>query len=353
MEQQSLTNYEAEQVKHIAAWKASRPGFLRRAAETLKSPLNRLLEKLIPADRARTMFTRVHQAADWQHGRDQISRALGIDNVVELHQGPLERCDRLVMEVESLSREIITSESLLANVGGVATEILELPAEIMLALRTVHRVAGCYGYELDGPKDETLVMAVIGLSLLDDPEERLKARRLIRELEEGTCTMEDEDRLSTIARSRLEDQVGDELAEQIGATLVEEKLGEGIPFLGAALGVVLDNAFIEGVGEAARFTFQERWLRERGKVDEIAPAEAPRGPSGSIGAGLTQAAYSTSYAVSFGVVFPVALAARAGMAVLPASATDGLTEGAASATHDVDRLIAGVRGQPDPAPAQA
>ena len=43
--------------------------------------------------------------------------------------------------MEDLSREIITSESLLANVGGVATELLSLPAEIMLALRTVHRVA--------------------------------------------------------------------------------------------------------------------------------------------------------------------------------------------------------------------
>ena len=29
--------------------------------------------------------------------------------------------------------------------------------------------------------------------------------------------------------------------------------------------------------------------------------------------------------------------------------TDGISEGAAAATSDVDRLIAGVRGQPDPA----
>jgi hypothetical protein len=77
---------------------------------------------------------------------------------------------------------------------------------------------------------------------------------------------------------------------------------------------------------------------------------ASQGDSAPIVEGLSQAVYSTSYAVSFGVVFPVAFAAKAAGAVLPAPATDGLTEGAAAATIDVDRLIAGVRGQPDPAP---
>ena len=136
---------------------------------------------------------------------------------------------------------------------------------------------------------------------------------------------------------------------QIGATLVEQKLEEGIPFLGAALGVVLDNSFIQGVEKAARYTFQERWLREHGKVDEIAPAVSTQGDQTPIVEGLTQAVYSTSYAVSFGVVFPAALIGSALFAVLPEAVTDGLSEGATNAASDVDRLIAGVRGQPDPA----
>src|SRR5206468_2406356 len=129
----------------------------------------------------------------------------------------------------------------------------------------------------------------------------------------------------------------------------EEKAGEGIPILGAAGGVIMDNAFIHGVEETARRTFQERWLREKGKVDVIPPAEPSGLTAESIGAGLTQAAYSTSYAISFGIVFPVALAAQAGAAVLPASALGGFAEGARTATRDVDRLIAGLRGRPDPA----
>lgn len=353
MKQTSLTPYEAAQVGRIAAWKARKPGLLKRTVETLKWPVARVFEKLVPPEKARTMFARVHRAADWEQGRDVVQRALGIDHVKELYDGPLERCDGLVKKVADISGEIITSESLLANAGGVATELLELPAEIMLALRTVHRVAACYGYALEHPEDEILVMAIIGLSLLDDPGERLGARRLIRGLEDGSLTKDDEQRLSTIAETRLEDEVGDDLAHEIGATLVEQKLEEGIPFLGAALGIVIDNAFIGGVEEAARFTFQERWLREHGKVDEIAPALSSRGDNAPIVEGISQAVYSTSYAVSFGVVFPAALVASALSAVLPAAVTDGMSEGAAAATSDVDRLIAGVRGQPDPAQGRA
>ena len=275
MDPTSLTPYEREQVARIAAWKARKPGLIRRTVETLKWPFDRLFERLVPASEARAMLERVHRAADWERGRHLISRALGIDHIQDLKNGPLERCDGLVKKLEDLDREIITTESLLANVGGVATELLELPAEIMLALRAVHDVAACYGYQLDCPGDETLVLAVIALSLLDDPAERLKAPRLIRELEEGKSTKDEVETLSTIAGAKLEDEEGDSLVEAIGSTLVEEKLGEGIPLLGAALGVVLDNAFIHGVEEAARFTFQERWLRDHGKVDEIAPAEAP------------------------------------------------------------------------------
>ena len=341
---QEPTPYEAEQIARIAAWKARRPGLIRRTVETLKWPFDRLFERVVPASEARAMLTRVHRAADWERGRHLISCALGIDNIQDLKNGPLERCDGLVKKLADLDREIITSESLLANVGGVATELLELPAEIVLALRVVHDVAACYGYQLDCPKDETLVLAVIGLSLLDDPEERLRFRRLIRELEEGKGTKEDEETLSTLARTRLEDEEGDGLVEAIGSTLVEDKLGEGIPLLGAALGVVLDSAFIHGVEEAAQFTFQERWLRDHGKVDEIAPAEAPESASTSIGQGLSQAVYSTSYAVSFGVVFPAALIASAGAAVLPSVAADGLREGTTAAKHDADRLVTRLRG---------
>jgi hypothetical protein len=138
---------------------------------------------------------------------------------------------------------------------------------------------------------------------------------------------------------KIEDEACDEVVEAIGSTLLEEKLEEGIPLLGAAIGVVLDNAFIRGVEDTAQFVFQERWLRDQGKVDEILPAESAELSHASVSSGLAQAAYSTSYAVSFGVVFPAALIAEAGASLLPIVAVEGLKKGAAAAKQDADRVI--------------
>jgi hypothetical protein len=334
MEPSSLTPYEAEQVARIAAWKGRRPGLVGRSIDVIKRPLDWLFEKVVPGTEARRMLARLHRSADWQHGRDRIQEALGIQDLKDLYHGPLERCDALVGKVKELSREIITSESLLGNLGGLATELLELPAELLLALRTVHRVAGCYGYRLVAPADDTLVLAIIGVSLLDMPDERVQACRFLRELEEGKGRREDQDQLAAISQSRIEDEVAGELA----STLLEEKLSEAIPLLGAAIGVVLDNAFLAEIEEAAERVFQERWLRAHGKIDEIAPARGEHSGSNALGAGLNHAVYSTSYAISFGVVFPVALLAQAGVAVLPSRLTRGVKDGADGASRDVGRL---------------
>jgi hypothetical protein len=351
MRTESLTSYEAIQVEQIAAWKGRKPGLLTRTIETLRVPLSWLVEKAIPAGEARKLFARMNQAANWEAAHDALERALGIERIEALRDGPLERCDHLVRQVEDLTREVVTGESLLANVGGLATELLEVPEEVLLALRSVHRIAACYGYKLDGPRDQALILAIIGLSLVDEPEERLKAWAQIRFLEDGSLSQEDQELLLGTLGGRLENEVRQDIAADLVGTLIEEKVGEGIPILGAAVGVVLDNAFVHGVEETAQRTFQERWLREKGKVDVIPPAEPSGLTAESISAGLTHAAYSTSYAVSFGVVFPVALVAQAGAAVLPASALDGILEGARTATRDADRLIAGLRGRPDPSPA--
>jgi hypothetical protein len=334
-----LTAYEAAQVERIAAWKARRPGVIPRTLEAIKRPFDRLFEHIIPPFHAMKMLARADQAANWNLGLDLIERVAAVDDIAVLRAGPLERCDRLVKKVEDISREIITTESLLAGVGGLATELLDLPAEIMLALRTVHRVAGCYGYALDRPQDRILVLAVIGLSLQGDPQVRARTAALIRLLEKDTIQSADQARLEAVLESKAKADVEDDVVEQIASSLLENKIEEGIPFLGEIAGIFIDNAFINRIEEAAQCTFQERWLRDQGKVGIIAPAQGSPLAGASLGAGLTQAVYSTSYAVSFGVIFPAALVAQAGTAVLPSSAVDGLKAGAESAARDAERLI--------------
>jgi hypothetical protein len=319
MEPGPLTPYESKQVKRIAAWKSRRPGLIERVADVMKWPLDKVLQRIVPGDRAARILAKLNQSADWKAGYDLIRRHAGMDELSQLRRRSLELCDHLEKRVELADAAVVTSESLLAEVGGVATELAASPAEAMLALKSVHRVAGCYGYTLDRPQDRPLVLAVIGLSMIEEPEERVRWCEKIRALEHGHIGLEDSHRLGEAIGADIRSELSDDVVEDLGTSLLEQAMGGAVPFLGSAIGVVLDNQFIREIEQSARCVFQERWLRENGKVDVIAPAQQRGGTL----AGLNRAIYATSYAASFGVVFPVALAARVGSSLLPGSAVEG------------------------------
>jgi hypothetical protein len=210
-----------------------------------------------------------------------------------------------------------------------------IPAEALLALKSVHRVAGCYGFPLHGTRDRTIVMAVIALSMISEPEGRVKCCEKIQSLDHGQADEPDTQRLGKAIAEDIRAEAVDDAVDELETSLLEQALGESVPLLGSAIGVVLDNRFIREIETAARCVFQERWLRYNGKVDEIAPVEVPGGVLASLG----RAAYVTAYAVGFGVVLPVALTARAAEYLLPRPALDGLKDGATSAVGQVEHLF--------------
>src|SRR5262249_50301196 len=145
MKSASLTPYESKQVQQIAAWKGRRPGLIERAVDFVKWPVDKVLRTCVSGDRAAHLLATLNQAAGWKVGYDLIRREAGVDDLTQLRHGSLERCDHLERRIEWADAAVVTSESLVAGVGGIAGELAELPAEVLLALKAVHRVAGCYG----------------------------------------------------------------------------------------------------------------------------------------------------------------------------------------------------------------
>ena len=59
------------------------------------------------------------------------------------------------------------------------------------------------------------------------------------------------------------------LAKQLGVNLTKRKALQSIPVIGAAVGASVNGDYIKEVGWAARRVFQELWLIENNKIDEI------------------------------------------------------------------------------------
>ena len=95
------------------------------------------------------------------------------------------------------------------------------------------------------------------------------------------------------------------LAEELLSMLFQLEIFEAIPGVGAISGAVLNLVFMRKVDETARRVFQERWLKDSGKVQSISPApvherEIAPGWAGALG----RIAYRGCYFASFGVALP-------------------------------------------------
>ena len=117
-----------------------------------------------------------------------------------------------------------------------------------------------------------------------------------------------------------------------------------MPILGDLTSILMDYDFIRRVDITARRVFQERWLKDHGKLEEIHPAPLSQRRS-SLEGGIDLAAqlvYLGCFGVAFGVAFPLILVAR-GASGLDNSLVRGVKQGADDATRDADRFLVRIR----------
>jgi hypothetical protein len=153
------------------------------------------------------------------------------------------------------------------------------------------------------------------------------------------------DQIREIEDLLLEETQEEILAEEALTFLFQLEEFEEVPGVGAISGALLNLAFMHRLDVTARRIFQERWLRDNGKMGEIAPAEVPAfqlatGWTGAFG----RAAYSMCYSVTFGVTFPIWMAASPFRPINNAVNSE-VGEGAVATTAAAARAITRTRAE--------
>ena len=338
-----LSPYEREVATKIGLWKGRRKGLFSQVAAALRWPFERGVKAVISAENAAKWLLKLNQTAELKLGMELIQREAGVKSLTELRSATLELCDRLERHVEWEETALITSESCLAGVGGIVTELAAIPVEILLALTAIHRVSCCYGYPLQGVRDQTMVLGVMGLSMINDRQERIEWLEKLRALEHGLDDEAETKRIQRKIANEIREEIIEDIVESLESTIMQQLMGEAVPFVGSAIGVMLDNQFIYRVESTARHVFQERWLRDNGKIDEIPPIDNYP----DVATGLSKVTYTTAYGIGFGITFPLALTAKAGATLLPRPAVDGFKDGAASAAKSARRSQSPTKAEQD------
>jgi hypothetical protein len=287
-----LARHEAEQVRQIAAWKSQPPNPWDEITRMITLPWARFLERVVPDWIVATMIDRAYHVARMLARPEPTLQRAGAHDLAELRERSLAECDRLAAQVAASARAISLLEGALTGVGGVITTVADIPLLFVLSLRTIQKIGHCYGYPLDQPKDRHYVLAV--LITATSGSLGLKRERL--------------DRLHGLKDWFIEMTQEEVIADEFVSLLFQLEVFEPIPGIGLVSGAALNLFFSRKIDITARRVFQERWLRDNGKVTTIEPVAAPHhiiavGPSSV----LTRAAHSASYYISFGLAFPVCL----------------------------------------------
>lgn len=331
-----LTAYEKEQVRRIAAWKSEPPNPLTEFWKRLSLPAARAIEKLIPDTVIRAAIEKSYDVSDLLAGQEEIRRRAGVDDLEELCQGSLERCDELAAGVRVTAESVAAVEGGVTGAGGILTTFLDVPLLFILSLATIRRVGHCYGYPLDQRRGRHFVLGILIAAMAGSLKLRRERVGHLHELEDLL----------------IEETQEDIVTEEALSFLFQIEVFEDVPGVGVASGAALNWFFMRRVAETARMVFQERWLRDNGKVDAIEPAEVHErylagGWSGLIG----RAAYSGFYGLGYGVALPVYAMASW---VRPADnvLVRGLRDGAANASRQASLVAERVVTALDPAEGQ-
>jgi hypothetical protein len=259
--QGALTEYELRQVCAIAAWKGEKPGLAKGLIHRASGSLTRLGGRIIPAAPVKVAIEAVNRAAgriakDDSVLKDAVAVAAGVRSLEDVAAQPLEFADGLADRVIADAGGIALGLGAATGAGGPVSVAAGVPAMLFGALRAIHRVSQAYGYAFEPEPEQRLMIGILSLSTAATPEQRQQAMEGYRR---------------QIESSFFAYAVEESAHKALQRAVFGAELGAWVPGFNIAFNAYLNRQFVTRAGVAAKRVFQERWLRDRGKVVWIAP----------------------------------------------------------------------------------
>lgn len=268
-----LSDYEKSQVTEIEAWKKEEPGVISQAIGIVTSPITWVVEQIIPETAIKAALDLSNTIGNWLTDLDDIKRDGNVEIIEELKYKDLELSDRLADEVHNWAIGIAAAEGAGTGFLGIAGIAADIPLIITIALRTIHKIGACYGYETKTKEDYDFCLGVLSASGANSYQEKIASLQFLRSIEVILAKQTWEKIAGTVAQNQFSKEAGilliKNLAKQLGINLTKRKAMAVIPVIGAAIGGSVNGWYLKEVGWAARRAFQERWLIDNQKIIDI------------------------------------------------------------------------------------
>jgi hypothetical protein len=250
-------DYVADQIAQIQKWKTAEPGVVSATISAALQPVSWAFNKVVPPKAIEAILS----GADW------LSEQSIPTNQPD-KRASLQDLDQDAKEVQNWAIAYAVGEGAIAGWLGFLSAPVDIPAIILLSLRTIRRVGLCYGYSGDSRQEREFVLGVLGCAGANTMEEKVAAMFALTSIHNMVSKVA----FKKMAQKAAEGAIGKEfaiialrdLAKQVGVNLTKRKLLAGIPIVGAVVGGSVNGWYLDDIGTAAHRAYQERWLRDRG-----------------------------------------------------------------------------------------
>lgn len=333
----SLSAYELNQVNEISGWKSLRPSLLESSLGRVAASVYDRIGQVIPHTHVGPTLLKAFELAEKIDTTGEIASMAGVTSIEDLKSWDLQQCDALVDRIALKEERLGMTEAAFSEVGGLATEIVNMPIQAREVILLLKRVGHCYGFTLREDTIDAYLKTLIILGHETEVPKRLALLDRLRRLETGQ-----------ISDAELAEE-NQEIEAEIGAGFAEGSVMEFVPYFGILVSVYNDFEYFHHLIITARRVFQERHLRDLGKIDEIPPAgQATRESTLRNVAGFArELVYTGSFGLGYGVGFLGYGISRLLSDYVP-PVGQGLVEGTANATNDArnaaDQVTASMKG---------
>lgn len=229
------------------------------------------MEKIIPQKAIESALTGCNGLAESFCDVDDIKRDAKVNDIKELKSKSLELSDTLANEVHNWAVGVAGVEGGVAGFLGLPGLIADVPALITMALRVIHKIGICYGYECKTEDDKKFVFSIMSAAGANTLEEKSTSILLLRQISVKIAN----DTWKKMAANAAVRGFGLDaaiiairnLARQLGVNITRRKALQAIPLIGLGVGAAMNAQFINDVAWAARRSFQERWLNDNKLID--------------------------------------------------------------------------------------
>lgn len=273
-----ISGYEQTQAEEIEKWKAEEPGAISQIFGIVVQPLAWLIQQVVPEAAIQGALDFASAAGKWLADTEDILHEAEAKKVSELRAKDLSLSDRLADEVHNWAIGVAVVEGTATGTFGILGAPVDVPAIITVAMRTIHKVGLCYGYECESEVDRQFVIGILAASGANSIEEKVAALTTLRALEVLIARQTWKSMAEKAAQSQLSKEAAiigiKNLARQLGINITKRRALAAIPAIGAFIGGSVNGWYVKDVGWAARRAFQERWLRDNGKLIDTESRQA-------------------------------------------------------------------------------